>query len=99
MDGIDSQLVWVPDPQKGYVLGRVLEIGGNNIALIRLESNNGLIKDEKIECPIENVFPAELDQQKDYDDNCSLMFLNEGNLLHNIRLRYSKNKIYITNTH
>ncbi|UXI22000.1 hypothetical protein NH340_JMT07943 [Sarcoptes scabiei] len=94
MDGIDSQLVWVPDPQKGYVLGRVLEIGGNNIALIRLESNNGLIKDEKIECPIENVFPAELDQQKDYDDNCSLMFLNEGNLLHNIRLRYSKNKIY-----
>ncbi|XP_075678552.1 myosin heavy chain 95F jaguar [Dermatophagoides pteronyssinus] len=108
---MEDQLVWAPDTQNGYVLGRVIDIKSNpnNLATIRIESNqlnifpgyqrnsstnNNRETNETIECSIENVYPTEIDLQKDYDDNCSLMFLNEGNLLHNIRLRYFKNKIY-----
>lgn len=111
---MEDQLVWAPDTQNGYVLGRVIDIKSNpnNLATIRIESNqlnifpgyqrnsstnNNKETNETIECSIENVYPTEIDLQKDYDDNCSLMFLNEGNLLHNIRLRYFKNKIYVSN--
>ncbi|KAI6234445.1 Myosin and Myosin head domain containing protein [Aphelenchoides fujianensis] len=41
-----------------------------------------------------DVLPAMEDQKKEVDDNCGLMFLNEGTLLHNCRLRYEKKKIY-----
>merc|ERR1719410_1006944 len=42
----------------------------------------------------DSVFPAEEDEKKDVDDNCSLMYLNEATLLNNVRLRYSRDKIY-----
>merc|ERR1719410_1488370 len=42
----------------------------------------------------DSVFPAEEDDKKDVDDNCSLMYLNEATLLNNVRLRYSRDKIY-----
>ncbi|OTF81658.1 hypothetical protein BLA29_013595 [Euroglyphus maynei] len=111
---MESQLVWAPHTEHGYVLGRVIDLksGTNNLATIRIECNQPIIlnvnsnrhnnnrliiKDEQtIECSIENVFPSEIDLQAEYDDNCSLMYLNEGNLLHNIRQRYFKNKIYVS---
>ena len=40
------------------------------------------------------VYPAEEDDRKEVEDNCSLMYLNEATLLNNVRLRYSKDKIY-----
>uniref|UniRef100_A0A8D2ABV2 Unconventional myosin-VI n=1 Tax=Sus scrofa TaxID=9823 RepID=A0A8D2ABV2_PIG len=43
---------------------------------------------------INQVFPAEEDSKKDVEDNCSLMYLNEATLLHNIKVRYSKDRIY-----
>lgn len=43
---------------------------------------------------INQVFPAEEDTAKHVEDNCSLMYLNEATLLHNIKVRYSKDKIY-----
>lgn len=113
---MEAQLIWAPDAQHGYVLGRVIDLkaGTNNLATIRIEYNqpigfNGqhgasgggghrtnITKDETIECSIENVYPTEIDLHAEYDDNCSLMYLNEGNLLHNVRLRYFKNKIYVS---
>ena len=33
-------------------------------------------------------------EQKDVDDNCGLMNLNEATLLNNIRMRYDRDKIY-----
>ncbi|MEQ2256272.1 Unconventional myosin-VI [Ilyodon furcidens] len=44
--------------------------------------------------PINQVFPAEDDVNKHVEDNCSLMYLNEATLLNNVRVRYSKDKIY-----
>ena len=41
------------------------------------------------------VFPSENDNTKDMDDNCALMYLNEATLLHNLRLRYDRDKIYV----
>jgi myosin-6 len=35
-----------------------------------------------------------LPEQKDVDDNCGLMNLNEATLLNNIRLRYDRDRIY-----
>ena len=34
------------------------------------------------------LYPAEEDDKKEVDDNCSLMYLNEATLLHNVKLRY-----------
>ncbi|KAK3506666.1 hypothetical protein QTP70_013172 [Hemibagrus guttatus] len=44
--------------------------------------------------PVSQVFPAEDDTNKHVEDNCSLMYLNEATLLNNVRVRYSKDKIY-----
>lgn len=45
------------------------------------------------ECPFEAVYPAEENQQIQ-DDNCALMYLNEGTLLYNLKQRYMQDKIY-----
>ena len=42
-----------------------------------------------------SVFPCEEYENKDVDDNCALMYLNEANLLNNIRIRYKKDIIYV----
>ena len=44
----------------------------------------------------DRTFPAEEYDNKDCDDNCGLMYLNEANLLNNLRIRYMKNKIYVS---
>ncbi|KAJ4921579.1 hypothetical protein JOQ06_029601, partial [Pogonophryne albipinna] len=46
---------------------------------------------------ISQVYPAEDDVNKHVEDNCSLMYLNEATLLNNVRVRYSKEKIYVMN--
>ncbi|TKR77185.1 hypothetical protein L596_018202 [Steinernema carpocapsae] len=85
------QLVWAPHPQHGFVIGKIVDIGPNNRIIIHP------IEDETAE-PIYTTFdfsyPAEEDLEKDVDDNCSLMYLNEGTLLNNCRIRYAKNQIY-----
>ncbi|NXJ16888.1 MYO6 protein, partial [Odontophorus gujanensis] len=49
---------------------------------------------QTFQAAINQVFPAEEDSKKDVEDNCSLMYLNEATLLHNIKVRYSKDRIY-----
>lgn len=46
----------------------------------------------------DRTFPAEEYDSKDVDDNCGLMYLNEATLLNNLRMRYMKNKIYVSNS-
>ena len=70
---MDAQLVWAPDPVDGYALGRVVDIGAGSLANIRLEApkkGGNTTKAQKVECSIDQVFPAETDLTKDYDDNC-----------------------------
>ena len=51
---------------------------------------------QNITAAYSRVFPAEPDQSKEVDDNCGLMYLNEATLLQNLRLRYAKDKIYVS---
>lgn len=95
---MDLQLIWAPHPTEGYALARVIDIRSNETALVRFESS-GTTKNSKqneIECLLSQVFPTEVDTNRDHADNCSLMYLNEANLLNNIRLRYFKDEIYVS---
>jgi len=86
-----NQLVYVPDSKEGYALGRIIDLDTKNV-IIELEApRNGEVKTSFSE-----VMPAVEDQEKDVNDNCSLMYLNEGTLLHNCRLRYERKKIYVS---
>ncbi|XP_015915641.2 unconventional myosin-VI [Parasteatoda tepidariorum] len=80
--------VWVPDPVDGYCLGNIVDILADTVSVQLLKSNQ--IRQELYE----STLAAEEIENKDVDDNCSLMYLNEATLLNNIRLRYEKDKIY-----
>ncbi|KAI0211433.1 Unconventional myosin-VI [Lamellibrachia satsuma] len=84
MDG-DKQ-VWVPHPTEGFVLGRIIDIGSDTITVDA--------KGQSISASYDRVFPCEEYDNKDVDDNCALMYLNEATLLNNLRLRYMKDSIY-----
>ncbi|KAK6013637.1 myosin head [Ostertagia ostertagi] len=80
--------VWAPDAKEGYVLGTLDDIGTENITVVRKDGNG------QIKASYDEVFPAEDDPKKTVDDNCALMYLNEGTLLNNCRQRYVKKQIY-----
>ncbi|RCN45917.1 myosin head [Ancylostoma caninum] len=83
-----GRLVWAPDVQEGYVLGTLEDIGADKITVTRKDGKG------QIKASYDEVFPAEDDPKKTVDDNCALMYLNEGTLLNNCRQRYSKKQIY-----
>nr|CAB3264159.1 unconventional myosin-VI [Phallusia mammillata] len=84
-----GKIVWGPYPEHGFILGTIKDIGSNTITVQPTAANV-----KPITAPYSQVFPAEPDANKDADDNCALMYLNEATLLHNLRLRYKKDKIY-----
>ncbi|XP_049820638.1 myosin heavy chain 95F isoform X2 [Aethina tumida] len=84
-----NEYVWARDPTEGYVLGRIAELTEEGAEVVPL--NN---KYPKRILPFSEIYRAQDDEKKDYDDNCEMMFLNEGTLLNNIRTRYYKNQIY-----
>uniref|UniRef100_A0A4W5LXA8 Unconventional myosin-VI n=1 Tax=Hucho hucho TaxID=62062 RepID=A0A4W5LXA8_9TELE len=85
----DGKPVWAPHPTDGFQLGMIVDIGADTLAIEPLNQ-----KGKTFLAPMNQVFPAEEDVNKHMEDNCSLMYLNEGTLLNNIRVRYSKDKIY-----
>uniref|UniRef100_H3CZD5 Unconventional myosin-VI n=1 Tax=Tetraodon nigroviridis TaxID=99883 RepID=H3CZD5_TETNG len=85
----DGKPVWAPHPAEGFQLGTIVDIGSDSLTIEPLKQ-----KGKTFLAPINQVFPAEDDVNKHVEDNCSLMYLNEATLLNNIRVRYSKDKIY-----
>ncbi|XP_062266934.1 myosin VIa isoform X2 [Platichthys flesus] len=85
----DGKPVWAPHPTDGFQLGTIVDIGADSLSI---EPLNG--KGKTFLAQISQVFPAEEDVNKHMEDNCSLMYLNEATLLNNVRVRYSKDKIY-----
>ncbi|XP_013775253.1 unconventional myosin-VI-like [Limulus polyphemus] len=86
---MDSSKVWAPDPIDGYKLGTIVDISEDTITVEPFQSPNQIIT-----APYDSVFPAEDDNNKDVDDNCALMYLNEATLLNNVRVRYQRDQIY-----
>ncbi|XP_061177543.1 unconventional myosin-VI-like isoform X4 [Saccostrea echinata] len=87
MDG--GKKVWVPHPTEGFKLGRIVDIGSDSIAIEPFDAPGTTIN-----AIYDRTFPAEEYDNKDVDDNCALMYLNEATLLNNLRIRYMKNQIY-----
>ncbi|XP_063772916.1 unconventional myosin-VI isoform X7 [Pseudophryne corroboree] len=85
----DGKPVWAPHPTDGFQLGNIVDIGPDSLTIEPLHQ-----KGKVFLAAINQVFPAEEDTTKHVEDNCSLMYLNEATLLHNIKVRYSKDKIY-----
>uniref|UniRef100_A0A672GFF4 Unconventional myosin-VI n=1 Tax=Salarias fasciatus TaxID=181472 RepID=A0A672GFF4_SALFA len=85
----DGKPVWAPHPVDGFQLGTIVDIGADSLTIEPLKQ-----KGKTFLAPINQVFPAEDDVNKHVEDNCSLMYLNEATLLNNVRVRYSKDKIY-----
>ncbi|EEZ98246.1 myosin heavy chain 95F isoform X2 [Tribolium castaneum] len=82
--------VWARDPTEGFILARISELLVEGAEVIPVNS-----KFPKRVLPFSDIFKAQEDDvNKDYDDNCEMVFLNEGSLLNNIRIRYYQNKIY-----
>uniref|UniRef100_A0A8D3A8U6 Unconventional myosin-VI n=1 Tax=Scophthalmus maximus TaxID=52904 RepID=A0A8D3A8U6_SCOMX len=87
----DGKPVWAPHPADGFQLGTIVDIGADSLTIEPLRQ-----KGKTFLAQINQVFPAEDDVNKHVEDNyvCSLMYLNEATLLNNVRVRYSKDKIY-----
>uniref|UniRef100_A0A452F5G7 Unconventional myosin-VI n=1 Tax=Capra hircus TaxID=9925 RepID=A0A452F5G7_CAPHI len=85
----DGRPVWAPHPTEGFQMGNIVDIGPDSLTIEPVGQ-----KGKTFLALINQVFPAEDDSKKDVEDNCSLMYLNEATLLHNIKVRYSKDRIY-----
>ncbi|XP_059797746.1 unconventional myosin-VI isoform X2 [Balaenoptera ricei] len=85
----DGKPVWAPHPTDGFQMGSIVDIGPDSLTIEPLNQRG-----KTFLALINQVFPAEEDSKKDVEDNCSLMYLNEATLLHNIKVRYSKDRIY-----
>ncbi|XP_069788198.1 unconventional myosin-VI-like isoform X1 [Narcine bancroftii] len=85
----DGKAVWAPHSLDGFQLGSIVDIGVDSLTIEPLNQKN-----KTFLAPVNQVFPAEEDSKKEVEDNCGLMYLNEATLLNNIRVRYSKDKIY-----
>ncbi|KAK3097679.1 hypothetical protein FSP39_012037 [Pinctada imbricata] len=81
--------VWVPHPTEGYKLGRIVDIGSDTLTIEPFDAPGTTIN-----AIYDRTYPAEEYDNKDVEDNCALMYLNEATLLHNMRIRYMKNQIY-----
>jgi myosin-6 len=68
---MEKQKVWVPDVHKGFILGRVVDLGTEEITVLPIEQ--GL---KEIRGLYDRVYPAEEDDNKDVDDNCNIFIVN-----------------------
>ncbi|KAM9233368.1 unconventional myosin-VI [Dugong dugon] len=85
----DGKPVWAPHPTDGFQMGNIVDIGTGSLTIEPVNQ-----KGKTFLALMNQVFPAEEDSKKDVEDNCSLMYLNEATLLHNIKVRYGKDRIY-----
>lgn len=85
----EGKKVWVVHPTEGYTLGKIVDLGSDTFTVEPFATPR-----QTITAPFDRVFPAEEYDNKDVDDNCALMYLNEATLLNNLRIRYKKDAIY-----
>ncbi|XP_050441018.1 myosin heavy chain 95F isoform X1 [Adelges cooleyi] len=85
-----EQVVWVPEPKEGFVLATIMDLGMDEVTVQPMGASR-----TRLTLPLDRVYTADPHfDSKDVDDNCSLMHLNEATLLNNVKIRYSKDKIY-----
>ena len=86
IDGLEGK-VWVSDGAGAFIQGRIVELSEEGPIVQPFDPDHRCIT-----AGYDQVYPAEEDDNKDVDDNCSLMYLNEATLLNNVRIRNRVNK-------
>ena len=62
---MDWQKVWVPNSQHGFVLGRIVDLGTDEVTVLPVDKSL-----REITCHYDRMYHAEDDDSKDVDDNC-----------------------------
>lgn len=86
---VAKEKVWLPHPTEGFLLGTIIDFAIEGAVVQPVDRNS-----KPITSVFDRLYPAEDDDNKEVDDNCGLMYLNEATLLNNVKLRYQKGKIY-----
>lgn len=60
-----DETVWARDHIEGFVLGRISEITNDGAEVLPLDP-----KHPKMVLPFSDIFRANVERDKDYDDNC-----------------------------
>ena len=95
----EKKWIWLSDKQEGYVAGYIIE-ENNDTVRVRLVSgevrNHSEFKRPQERLvnvnDTEKMNPPKFDRIEDMAD---LTHLNESSVIHNLRLRYSSNLIYV----
>lgn len=67
---MEHSKVWVPDPIDGFVLGTIQDISPDEVTVLTT-------KDRKtVKVSYDALYPSGELINKDYEDNCALMYLN-----------------------
>ncbi|KAK9809830.1 hypothetical protein WJX72_000004 [[Myrmecia] bisecta] len=82
-----GSLVWLQDPQQGWIKGEVLKVEGAKLKVKSEKGVEGLYNPE--DCPLQN--PG---GRGGVEDMTTLSYLNEPGVLHNLRTRYMLDGIY-----
>jgi len=69
---LEKEKVWISDPHDGFVLGRIVDLTEEGALVERVHG-----KRCETTVSFEQLYPCEEDEQKDVDDNCGLMYLNQ----------------------
>jgi myosin-6 len=62
---MENQKVWVADPTEGFVLGKIVDLGSDEVTVQPFDR-----KHKPVACPYDRVYFAEDDDNKDVSDNC-----------------------------
>lgn len=80
--------VWVENPLVAWIDGEVLKIDGTEA---EIQTTDG----KKVVMQLSKVYPKELDTPDGgVDDMTKLSYLHEPGVLHNLSIRYQRDKIY-----
>ncbi|KAI3668044.1 hypothetical protein L6452_43117 [Arctium lappa] len=81
--------VWVENPSVAWIDGEVLKIDGKEA---EIRTTDG----KKVVMQLSKVYPKELDTPDGgVDDMTKLSYLHEPGVLHNLSIRYQRDKIYV----
>ncbi|KAH6927382.1 hypothetical protein HPB50_002460 [Hyalomma asiaticum] len=96
MLAVDSGLVWAPDEQDGFKLGRIVDIGGETVTVL-LNGGTQVTEGGIYHIP-QGMKWSSLQQAASHTSHFlyarALIYLNEATLFNNIKVRYNKDKIY-----
>jgi myosin heavy chain 9/10/11/14 len=84
-----KRYVWLKDEEKAFVKGSVIEELGGGMLLVQCDDET---QREVHQDAVDKVNPAKFDKA---DDMAELTHLNEGSVVHNLRMRYQADLIYV----